>query len=208
MKLVYLGLLIFSSLLLSNCNNEASRVLQRTPTNTKNTFPPGSPAAPLNQIKCKISNDCPSSQACYQGVCNNWGTQCIGQHQCDSSVYACCEGGYCITDDAVCTTYYSYVTFQIISWIIFGFGIVNIVYWFLWYFVGRGKVARISSVGEAPIGKSVVQGVPITHNNLMTNNLGQNINGVEKNQKKVETKKEKINTSYQNIKNNPNVHFE
>jgi hypothetical protein len=171
-----------------------------------NSFPRPSTNALNTQQRCKISADCRGPLACYEGLCVNWGSQCIGQGECDEG---CCEGGYCQRDETVCNKYYSSLTILIISWIIIGFGLTNCFYWVFWYFIGRSKVIGLMSVGGGYMNeaKNVVQGMPVTTNNIIQqNNLAQNISAVNNvpitnvSKKVVMAKKENLNEGkYQNI---------
>jgi hypothetical protein len=185
-------------------------------SNTKNgnSSPRPSTNALNTQERCKISADCRGPLACYEGLCVNWGSQCIGQGECDEG---CCEGGYCQKDETVCNKYYSSLTILIISWIIIGFGLTNCFYWVFWYFIGRSKVIGLMSVGggDINVAKNVVQGMPVTSNNLIEqNNLGQNMSAVNNvpitnvSKKVVIAKKENLSEGkYQNV-NIKSSHYE
>ena len=143
--------------------------------------------------KCQNSLDCRNNKGCLNGICISWGMECIGQSDCNMG---CCDGGYCQTDTYVCNSFKSAITITIIIYVVIGFSILNIIFWFIWYCIGRSKVQTLATVNNEII-SNVVKGVPISlpkNSNFELNNLPVIVNDNNTVQVKI-SKNEKLNNN-------------
>ena len=77
-----------------------------------------------------------------------------------------------------------------------GFSILNIIFWFIWYCIGRSKVQTLATVNNEII-SNVVKGVPISlpkNSNFELNNLPVIVNDNNTVQVKI-SKNEKLNNN-------------